>query len=163
MGFTLGQKSIVSLVQVHPALVKVVTLAAELSPIVFCAYEGVRSKEKQKVLFYNGASTTLESKHLIQPDGFGHAVDLVPWVDYDFDGTSELRWDWPLCFKIAEAVQEAAIIVSVGIRWGGCWDKRLNNVGDPEHASMDYAKRRREENRRAFLDGPHFELLKTTK
>lgn len=163
MSFILGNKSRMNLTQVHPDLLRVVENTLGICPIDFCVYEGVRTPKRQQHLYDIGASTTLESKHLIQADGFGHAVDLVPWVDFDHDGDSELRWDWPLGYKIAESVQRTAIILSVDIRWGGCWDKLLNNIGDPEHASMDYALRRRAESRRAFLDAPHFELYRGRK
>ena len=158
MNFILGNQSRMNLTQVHPDLVRVVEDTIKISPIDFRVQEGVRTASRQKHLYDIGASTTLESMHLIQADGFGHAVDLVPWVDFDHDGDSELRWDWPLGYKIAEAVQRTAILLAVGIRWGGCWDKLLNNIGDPEHASMDYILRRRAESRRAFVDAPHFEL-----
>lgn len=158
MGFTLGSISRQHLVGIHPDLVRVVEGAIIETKVDFRVYEGLRTIERQRRLFDAGASTTLESKHVLQKDGFGHAVDLVPYLDFDLDGDKELRWDWPLAFTIAEAVQKAATVFNTPIRWGGCWDRLLNNVGDPEDASGGYVQRRRLAGRRAFLDGPHFEL-----
>lgn len=158
MGFVLGELSRKNLIGVHPDMVRVVEEAIIITPVDFRNHEGVRSIERQRRLFDAGASTTLESKHLIQKDGYGHAVDLVPYLDFDLDGDKELRWDWPLAYKIAEAMQGAAIKLSVRVRWGGCWDRILNDIGDPEDASGGYVQRRRMAGRRAFLDAPHFEL-----
>lgn len=159
MGFSLGSSSRKNLVGVHPDLVKVVEGAILLTRVDFSVFEGLRTPERQRKLFDAGASTTLESKHIVQKDGFGHAVDLVPYIDFDGDGDKELRWDWPLAYVIADAVRKACIAFSVRIRWGGCWDIPLNDINDPEEASAAYVLRRKEEGRRAFLDGPHIELL----
>ena len=44
----------------------------------FSVREGVRTPETQKEYVAKGVSKTMASKHLIQPDGYGHAVDLYP-------------------------------------------------------------------------------------
>lgn len=158
MTFSLGSISRKNLIGVHPDLVKVVEGAIVVSPIDWRVQEGLRQLARQKKLVEIGASTTLDSQHLVQKDGFGHAVDLVPWIDFDGDGDRELRWDWPLGYKIAEAMQKSALQCAVAIRWGGCWDQELSTLGDPEMASLAYVMRRHSLGRRAFLDAPHFEL-----
>jgi len=158
MTFILGPISRKNLIGVHPDLLKVVEGAIRVSTVDFRVQEGLRTATRQKKLFEAGASTTLDSQHIVQKDGFGHAVDLVPYLDFDGDGDSELRWDWPLAYKIAEAMQKAALGCSVLIRWGGCWDHELTALGDPERASLAYVNRRLTLGRRAFVDGPHMEL-----
>lgn len=158
MSFILGSLSRKNLIGVHPDLVKVAEGAITVTPVDFRVQEGLRTLARQKVLFAAGASTTLDSQHLVQRDGFGHAVDLVPYLDFDGDGDSELRWDWPLGYKIAEAMQKSALGCGVKIRWGGCWDQELTTLGDPEMATLAYVQRRHNLARRAFLDAPHFEL-----
>jgi peptidoglycan L-alanyl-D-glutamate endopeptidase CwlK len=63
----------------------------------------------------------MNSRHLN-----GCAVDLGAW----FAGT--VRWDWPLYYKIAFAMKEAAKELNVDMEWGGDW--------------------------RTFKDGPHYQL-----
>ena len=110
MSFELDPKSVEKLIGVHPELAKVVKLAAQKSPLDFIITEGVRTLERQKQLVAAGASRTLKSRHLT-----GHAVDLAAKVD------GEVRWDWPLYAKLAQAMKDAAIELKVSIQWGGDW------------------------------------------
>ena len=59
---------------VDPELVEVLREALSLGVIKFRIVEGVRTLERQRQLVQQGRSKTLNSKHLIQPDGYGHAV-----------------------------------------------------------------------------------------
>mgnify|MGYP006286884933 CR=1 FL=1 len=124
--YSLGPRSIMRLKGVHPDLVKVVEQAIRLTTVDFTVLEGVRDPDRQKKLLEAGASQTLNSRHIAGPDGYGKAVDLGAWVDDQVD------WSWPLYFKIADAMKEAAKQHYVKIVWGGDW--------------------------RTFKDGPHFEL-----
>jgi peptidoglycan L-alanyl-D-glutamate endopeptidase CwlK len=67
------------------------------------------------------------SRHLptAKKCGLSCAVDLAAMV-----GT-EVRWDWPLCPKLAKAMTAAADELRVPIEWGGGWK---------------------------MMDGPHFQL-----
>lgn len=121
MTYKLSRRSLERLQKVHPDLVKVVLLAIELTEVDFGVTEGVRTIEKQREYFAKGASKTMNSRHLT-----GHAVDLVAYIG------SEVRWDWPLYYKIADAMKRAANSLNVPIVWGGDW--------------------------KSFKDGPHFEL-----
>lgn len=121
MTFKLSQKSIDRLSGVHPDLVSVVKRAIEVSEVDFAVLEGFRSKARQEQLVAAGASQTMNSRHLT-----GHAVDLGAMVS----GT--VRWDWPLYYKVADAMKKAAAELKVPIEWGGDWKK--------------------------FKDGPHFQL-----
>ena len=118
--FRLSTRSRRNLAGVNPALVRVVERALELTDVDFMVIEGLRTPERQKQLVKAGASTTLNSRHLT-----GHAVDLAAWV-------GQIRWDWPLYHKIAEAMKAAAAEQGTAIVWGGDW--------------------------KTFKDGPHFEL-----
>jgi peptidoglycan L-alanyl-D-glutamate endopeptidase CwlK len=118
--FKLSVRSKKALVGVHPDLVRVVERAIQLTDVDFAVTEGVRTIERQRQLFASGASTTMNSRHIT-----GHAVDVAAWV-------GEIRWDWPLYHKIAEAMKAAAKELGVAIIWGGDW--------------------------KTFKDGPHFEL-----
>ena len=126
MTFKLGSTSILRLQQVHPDLVKVVERAIVVSPIDFTVLEGARTKERQVELLASGATTTLNSRHIPGADGFARAVDLGALVG------GKVRWDWPLYFKIADAMKAAAKELDIPLEWGGDWKK--------------------------FKDGPHFQL-----
>lgn len=121
MSIHLGLRSLKRLEGVHPDLVRVVKRAAAMSSLDFTVLEGLRSLERQAQLVKSGASTTNNSRHLD-----GHAVDLGVMTG------GEVRWDWPLYYKLAEVVKAAAKAEGVPIEWGGDW--------------------------RRFKDGPHWQL-----
>lgn len=110
MSIVLGPRSIARLQDVHPDLVRVVRRAAALSSLDFTVLEGLRTLARQKQLLAQGATRTLNSRHLT-----GHAVDLAPMID----GT--VSWDWPLYHRLAKIVKAAAAQENVPIVWGGDW------------------------------------------
>lgn len=110
MSITLSPRSISRLQDVHPDLVRVVKRAALASDLDFTVLEGRRTLERQKTLVKNGASQTLNSRHLT-----GHAVDLAPMLG----GT--VSWDWPLYHRLAKIVKAAAAAEGVPVTWGGDW------------------------------------------
>ena len=121
MSYVLSKKSLDRLSGVHHDLVEVVKRAIEITEVDFTVLEGVRSKARQEQLVKAGASQTMRSRHLT-----GHAVDLGAYVG------GQVRWDWPLYYKIADAIKKAAAELNVPIEWGGDW--------------------------KTFKDGPHFQL-----
>ncbi len=110
MSYALGPRSLERLVGVHPDLVRVVKRAIGESPLDFTVLEGLRSRERQTVLYAKGATKTMNSRHLT-----GHAVDLAPVI------AGQVSWDWPLYNKLALTVFEAAKDEGVPITWGGNW------------------------------------------
>lgn len=150
MSFKLGSKSLHELDGVHPDLVAVTKRAIELTVQDFAVHDGIRTLDEQKKLVASGASQTLDSRHIT-----GHAVDLVPVIN------GKLRWEWEPIYKIADAVRLAARELGIPIRWGGAWDISLTTSSDsPEDLVADYSARRRQAGKKAFIDGPHFELPK---
>ena len=148
--FKLSEKSLKELEGVHPDLAAVAKRALELSVQDFAVHDGIRTLEEQKIMVETGASQTLDSRHLT-----GHAVDLVPYIN------GKLRWEWQPIYKIADAVRIAAKELGTPIRWGGAWDTSFTDATDsPEDLVADYVERRRKAGKRAFIDGPHFELPK---
>jgi len=102
--------------------------------------EGVRDRETQAEYVRTGRSKTMNSRHLKQPDGFSHAVDVAPYP---------VDWQDPKAFALfagyvlatADRMKEDGQI-SRSLVWGGDWDGD-GNVR--EHS---------------FFDGPHFQLEK---
>lgn len=132
--YKLSKRSLERLNNVHPDLVYVIKLALELGIIDFSVVEGVRSLETQKEYVDKGVSRTLNSKHLIQSDGYGHAVDLYP---YPIDmakvnkGNAQEVAKFGLMAGVIKAVAKNA---GIDIIWGGEW--------------------------KSFFDAPHFEIRK---
>lgn len=148
--FSLGATSKKELEGVHADLVKVVLRAIELTCQDFSVHDGIRTLEAQKKLVAAGASKTLESRHLT-----GHAVDLVPVIN------GKLRWEWDPIYVIADAVRSAARELKIPLRWGGAWDVDFTNSTDStEHLVATFVEACRQQGKRAFIDGPHFELPK---
>lgn len=148
--FQLGPKSLQNLNGVHPRLVQCVKDAISTSREDFGVNEGVRSLETQQNYVNRGVSKTMDSKHLKQRDGFGHAVDLVPYVNGVY------RWEWPLIYPIAASMQGAAIRWGVKLRWGAIWDRKLNDI--PSSLMQEVNDYKARHPGADFLDGPHYEL-----
>lgn len=146
--FKLSKRSLDNLQEVKQPLVNVVTRAIQITSVDFVVIEGLRTANRQQELVKQGASQTMNSKHLT-----GDAVDLAAWL-----GT--VRWEHPLYFKIAEAMKQAAIENCVALRWGGAWTvPDIRSYPDTmEHAHEAYLALRRSQGRKAFIDAPHFEL-----
>ena len=158
--YSLGKTSLSRLEGVHPDLVRVVKRAIQITPIDFSILEGLRAIERQKRLVATGASQTMNSKHIKQADGYGHAVDVVPWLDTDGNGTKEVSWHWGHYYPLAEAVRTAAKELGVKIRWGGCWSVLNDTTKPAQQLVAEYTAERLKAGKKAFTDGPHFELVK---
>ena len=152
--YKLSSRSLGKLEGVNPVLVDTVKRAIELTKVDFGVIFGVRSLETQKKLFESGRSQTMKSKHLIQPDGTAHAVDLMA-----YDG-SDPSWEMAMYDDIADAMKAAAKEKGAMIRWGAAWT--VDNIaewdGTMQEAMNDYIDIRRKSGRTPFIDGPHFEL-----
>lgn len=156
MAYSLGSRSLDELEGVHPKLVEVVKLAISVTNQDFSVHDGLRTIAEQREYVRRGVSKTMNSMHMKQPDGFGHAVDLVPYIN------GQLRWEWKPIFVIAAAVHYAATELEVPLTWGGCWDRAFLDL-DPtpegiEAAVNAYVARRRGLGKTAFIDGPHWQM-----
>lgn len=110
MSIILGARSLGRLEGVHPDLVRIVKTAAAMSNLDFTVLEGLRTVDRQKELMKQGATKTLNSRHIT-----GHAVDLAPMLG------GKISWDWPLYHRLAKIVKAAAADENVPITWGGDW------------------------------------------
>lgn len=128
MTFVFSKRSLRNLEGVHPQLVAVIRRALELSPVDFTVIEGVRTLETQRKYFKNGASRTMKSRHLLQPDGYGHAADIYPY----YDGSVQVNAPFAKFEEISNAMKEAAQELGVNITWGGDW--------------------------KSFVDSPHYQI-----
>jgi len=131
--FRFSKRSLGNLQGVHPALVQVAHKALALSECDFTVTEGLRSTARQRELVAKGASRTMNSQHICQNDGYGHAIDVYPYWGGKLH-TEDSRENLAKYDEIAEAFKAAAAELEVGIVWGGDW--------------------------KSFVDHPHFELAK---
>jgi peptidoglycan L-alanyl-D-glutamate endopeptidase CwlK len=154
MTFKLSGRSLNKLEGVHPVLVDTVKRAIELSKVDFGVIYGVRSLAEQKRLYEAKRSQTMKSKHLVQEDGYSHAVDLMA-----YDG-SDPSWDIVMYDDIADAMKTAALETGAKICWGASWhiDDITKWDGTMQEAMNAYIDLRRSQSRTPFIDGPHFQL-----
>ena len=154
MAFKLSGRSLNKLEGVHPTMVDTVKRAIEVSSVDFGVIYGVRSLAEQKRLYEAKRSQTMKSKHLVQEDGYSHAVDLMA-----YDG-SDPSWDIVMYDDIADAMKAAALETGAKICWGAAWqiDDIAKWDGTMEQAMNAYIDLRRSQNRRPFIDGPHFQI-----
>ena len=155
MTFKLSRRSLSKLEGVHPDLVDTVVKAIELTKVDFGITCGLRTLEEQKRLVATGRSQTMNSKHLPQSDEFSHAIDVLAYVD------GNVCWEINVYDDVCDAMAQAAKELGVAIKWGAAWSE--GNIcaykGTAKDAMNAYIDLRRSQNRRPFIDGPHFELM----
>ncbi len=140
MTYKFSQKSLDNLVGVHPVLADIVQQAMRLQIMDFSVREGVRTPETQKEYVAKGVSKTMASKHLIQPDGYGHAVDLYPSpIDMVKVNKGDAR-EISRFGVLAGIMLTLADIEGVVVTWGADWDR--------DGETIDHS----------FFDGPHFQI-----
>jgi peptidoglycan L-alanyl-D-glutamate endopeptidase CwlK len=132
--YRLGAQSEANLSGVHPDLVACVRRAISRTSQDFGVFEGMRTHERQKKLFAAGASRTLDSYHLT-----GDAVDCPAYID------GRLLWQLAPAIRVARAMHEASVSLSVPIVWGAVWDRMLASLdaGKLEQAVNAYVTRYR--------------------
>lgn len=140
MKYSFSQKSIDLLKGVHPKLATIIFDVMDMQVMDFSIKEGVRTIERQRDLVARRVSWTMQSKHLIQSDGYGHAVDLYPSpIDMNAvnkGNAQEIVRFGVLAGLVLSAARERGIIVT----WGGDWNR--------DGMTLDH---------RSF-DAPHFQI-----
>lgn len=167
MSFHLGAKSEAELVGVDAGIVNCVRLAITFTEQDFGVYEGLRKLERQVKLVAAGASRTLDSYHIADDRGIGHALDLLPFIE------GRLQWQDPLGIKIARAMHKADAQLRTCLTWGGVWDRQLGwlDPDDLEGSIEAYVARYRKTHppvlvngklkpRHPLIDIPHFQGLR---
>lgn len=136
-----SQRSKDALVGVHPRLVQLMEAAIIDTPVDFTITEGVRTDARQKQLYAQGRTTkgpivtskngtTNKSNHQPKADGFGHAVDLYPFVGGKLLVTE--RETVPHLQTIAKHIKATAAKLNINITWGGDW----RTPYDPPHFEL---------------------------
>lgn len=135
MTYKLGTRSKENLKGIHSDLVKVVERAIGLSSQDFTVISGVRTTQEQKDLYAQGRTkpgsivtnadgVKNKSNHQAKADGYGYAVDIVPYP-VDWNDLNKFR-------AIANAIKAAACELKVTVKWGGDW----TNLKDYPHFEL---------------------------
>lgn len=122
---TLDARSARNLAGVHPDLRAIIERAADHAPGQFVVTEGVRSLERQRMLYHTGSSKTMKSRHLT-----GHAVDIAAVRG------GKVIWDSPEYARLAVIVKAAAVEVGIPVEWGGDWKTFVDGV----HYQLPWSK-----------------------
>lgn len=110
-----GTDSKQRLEKVHPLLQRLcyALLAYQDIKITY----GDRTIQEQADLVRRGLSKTMDSMHLIQDDGFAHAVDIAP---YPIDWNNTKRFYYMA--GMMEVLGKIMLPSDWYLRWGGNWD-----------------------------------------
>lgn len=158
MTYSLSAASLAKAAGIDPKLMRVLKRAITITKVDFKVVEGVRSRDTMWAYWGKGRTVAqctaagvpakyakptlpkvtwlknpLMSNHRIMADGFGKAIDLLP-APYDWKEGPQ----WKL---LNDAMQEAARLEGVNIRWGRDWDQD-GIIGE-----------------KGETDGPHWELV----
>ena len=117
-----GLQSKAKLNTVHKSLQDLFYAAIGEAPYDFSITEGLRSLDRQKQLFKEGKSKTMNSRHLT-----GNAVDVCIIID------GKASWDYNDYIKLADYIKKISIAVNVPIVWGGDWE----SFRDGPHFELD--------------------------
>lgn len=120
MAWKFSKRSLDNLVGVHPHLVELFTKALECIPYDITVTEGLRLPSRQAELKRQGKSLTLNSYHLKQADGWGHAVDIAVWKP---GPKPQITWENKYYEETAQHILKLAKDLGYQITWGGTWKK----------------------------------------
>lgn len=140
-----SKRSLDNLKGVHPNLVKIMQEAIKSTPVDFTITEGLRTVARQQELYSYGRTklnpdtkkmtkvTNVDgikkkSNHQPKSDGYGHAVDLYPYIN----GSVRTSGYPKETKQLADHIQSVANKLNIKIRRGIDW--------------------------KSFPDAPHFEL-----
>jgi peptidoglycan LD-endopeptidase CwlK len=141
MTYSFSAQSLACLKGVDPDLVFLAHQVMGLQIMDFSVREGVRSLDRQKELVRIGKSKTMRSKHLIQSNGYGHAIDVYPHpIDMKRvnDGNArEIARFGMLYGLFAVIAKQRGIKIISGMDWDG------------DGETLDHT----------FFDGPHIQLV----
>lgn len=118
--FSFSKKSSDRLKGVNPILANLAREVIRISPVDFGISQGVRTVDEQRKLYNQGRSTpgkivtnTMKSKHLIQKDGYGGAIDIACYIN------GEVTWSEKYYFEVADVFKRRADELGIDILWGG--------------------------------------------
>jgi len=151
-----GKGSLSQLEGVHPDIVDLAKLTIRL-----CKYDGtiipgggLRTEEQAQENAANGTGI-VNSLHRKQSDGYGHAVDVIPYVN------GKATWEMKYCEEMAKAAKLAAALLSVAIRQGCDWNMNgtFGESGEYDWCHHELPKEKYQEQAKEELARSQAELL----
>ena len=125
MAFSFGARSKRNLVGVHPMLSAVARRALEFGVMDFSVISGDRTQAEQDRLYTQGRTEpgpivtwTMNSRHLIQADGFSHAFDFAVYIG------GKLTWEERYYDEVGKHMVRVARDLNIPVTWGGDFRKR---------------------------------------
>jgi peptidoglycan L-alanyl-D-glutamate endopeptidase CwlK len=123
-----SQRSLDNLKGVDNRLVQVMQKAIEC--VDFTVLGGLRSVEQQRQNVANGLSKTMNSRHLPDEQGVGHAVDAAPYPErWDDTRSAKLTQYEADMVHFAGMVRGIAFMMGIPLRYGGDWNSDEKDVG----------------------------------
>ena len=132
-------RSLAALDGVHPTLVQ---LAKEITEFFDCSViDGTRTVAQQVENIKKGLSQTMNSLHIVQKDGYGHAIDVAPTPQqWDNSPQSNLTKYEVECiaflFYFKGYAKAKDIDVRIGADWNGNNLWQDNNFNDLDHIEL---------------------------
>jgi peptidoglycan L-alanyl-D-glutamate endopeptidase CwlK len=164
MTFSLGPRSVANLAGLHPGLLGIVHGAIVSTSVDFgVTGKAVRTAAEQHKLFLQRVTQKdgykSKSNHQPKEDGFGHAVDLTPFVGGKYIVTED-AWDYYPAIASGMSLSAKALGLAHHLKWGCNWLETMDRYGSTI-ADMKAAMERYKVNHpgKDFLDGPHFEFV----
>lgn len=127
--YKFGTRSQERLKTCHPDLQRIANELIKMMDVT--VLEGIRTPEQQAENVKNGVSKTHDTKHLKQPDGYSHAMDLAPWP-IDWNNRERFVYMQGMIRGIA---QQLGIKIRSGIDWKS--DGNISNFFDGPHVELD--------------------------
>lgn len=134
-----GARSRANLAGVHPTLVRILS---EVTQAFDCTVlGGTRTLAEQQQNVAKGLSKTLDSKHLVQSDGYGHAVDVAPnpqqWDNSPPSGLT--KYDVELIafqFYVKGYAKAQGVDLRIGADWNNNNEIQDNTFNDLDHIEV---------------------------
>lgn len=133
MSFQFSKKSLDRLKGINPDLVKLCMETIRTSQIDFGILSGVRTDLEQAQLYAQGRTLpgkivtwVQKSKHQIQKDGYGHAIDFACYVD------GVLTWADKYYYEVADEFKRQSELLNIPIIRGCDWKQ-----ADLGHIELD--------------------------
>ena len=136
--YSFGERSLAQLKNVNPTFkdILIKALADPKCPWDITVTDGARTLAEQQKLYAQGRtepgrivtwSAPEKSKHVIQKDGYGYAVDIIVCGYIDFSGNYQKFTTTKDIYKRSRLKEVAKHIINVArqkgykVEWGGSW------------------------------------------
>lgn len=122
MSFQFSRKSLNKMGGIHPDLKRLCMEVIAHSPIDFGIISGIRTDLEQAKLWAQGRTLpgkivtwVQKSKHQIQPDGYGHAIDFACYMD------GVITWSNKYYYEVADEFKRQSKLLNIPIVSGVDW------------------------------------------